>query len=654
MASDALLTSLTENPAAWLQSLTWEPVSKEAYSKLSDTDKLLRIRHSSAHLMAAALQTLRPQTSFAIGPATPQGFFYDVKLDAPLGEGDLPELEAAMKSQAGKAHPFEVTSVDKAQAIALFTALKQPHKLEIIERIASPTVTLYRSGAFIDLCAGPHVPHTGLLQSFKLLNVASAHWHGETQPSLTRITGTAWPNPKDLQRYLEFIEASKARDHRNLGPQLDLFFFHPWGASAFWQPKGVALRRTLETFWRETLERYGYIEISNPVLYKKELFETSGHWQHFRQNMFVFSDSKEEDPPAAAACCDHEEETVKNDKPQDGNEMVLKPMNCPDTMLFFKHRIRSYKELPLRVAEGQLLHRNEATGAMHGLMRTRMFTQDDAHIFVMPSQVESEVAHLFAMLDEVYKLFKLDYTYSLSTRPENFMGDIAVWDEAEKALKQALENTGKPFLIEEGEGAFYGPKIDVQIRDSLGRQWQCGTFQLDFQLPQRFELKYIAQDGSQQQPIVIHRAVFGSFERFMGILIEHLGGAFPTWLAPIQARVLPISEKFTDYAKQVEQNLKQAGFRVDLELDDSVNYRIRLAETQKVPYMLVVGEREAEAGTVAVRRYHSKEKRVLPLAELVEELQAKRQSKELDVELQQFADLFWKPVAELSTEAEAY
>jgi threonyl-tRNA synthetase len=642
--ASSVLQSLTSDPQAWLNTLTWTPVDKVAYQALSPLEQLVRIRHSSAHLMAAALQDLDPKAEFAIGPATPQGFFYDIKPSSPLKESDLEGIESRMKKLAGQAHPFEVAEVSKAEALALFKAKGQSHKLEILERIPSEVVTLYRSGPFVDLCAGPHVPHTGLLQSTKLMGLAGAHWRGETIPTMTRVSGTAWANEKDLKRYLEFLEASKARDHRTLGPQLDLFSFHPWGMSAFWHPKGVKLRRTLESYWRTLLEKYGYVEISNPILYRKELFETSGHWQHFKQNMFIFEET----------CCDPVT-TEESKASEDGKlELALKPMNCPDTMLFFRSRTRSYKELPLRVAEAQLLHRNEATGAMHGLMRTRMFSQDDAHIFVLPHQVQSEMESLFRMLEEVYSLFQLDYSFSLSTRPENYMGALSFWEQAEDALKKALDGTGKPYLIEEGEGAFYGPKIDVQIRDSLGRQWQCATFQLDLQLPERFELKVVTAEGTMQQPLVIHRAIFGSFERFMGILIEHLAGAFPTWLSPVQAIVFPIAERHEGYGQQVLEHLQKAGVRAIVEGDDSINYRVRAAETQKIPYMLIVGDQEAEAGTVSIRRYSSKERRVVPVAELVSEILAKNVERPLDVPLQEFGDLFRNPSPSLSTESADY
>jgi threonyl-tRNA synthetase len=621
----------------WLKTLHWTPVDPAEYKALDNESKLLRIRHSVAHIMAHALQDIDPKVSFATGPATAMGFFYDVVPSVVLKEDHLAELEKRMAKICGQSLPFEWTVVPKADARGLFENCKQIHKLEVLERIPSDTVTLYRSGNFVDLCAGPHVPHTGLCRNVKLLGIAASHWRGEDTPSLTRLSGTAWSTDKELARYLEFLEDSKARDHRVLGPQLDLFAFHPWASGAMWHPKGVRIRRGLETYWRETLERYGYQEILNPLLYRKELYEMSGHWDHYQDNMFIFSEDPKEGQ-SADSCCQY----------------AIKPMNCPDTMLYFKSNVRSYRDLPMRIAEGQILHRNEATGAMHGLMRTRMFTQDDAHIFVSADQVAHEVAHLFKMLNEVYALFQLDYSFSLSTRPEKFLGDIAVWDQAEAALRQSLDATGKPYLVEEGEGAFYGPKIDFQIRDSLGRQWQCGTFQLDFQLPQRFDLHYIAPDGSHQQPIVIHRAIFGSFERFIGILTEHLGGAFPTWLTPVQAVVLPITEHHVAYAQQVVDQLKAAGIRVEMQEAESINYRVRQAEMRKIPYMLVVGDREAEAGQVAVRQYKVKEKRTLATGDMIAELQTKIAERTFDVTLTQYNDLFWKPPETLSTESAEY
>jgi threonyl-tRNA synthetase len=626
------LINRMDAPEQWLSTLHWTPLDKKEFSALTPEAQLIRIRHSSAHVLAAALTHLYPGIQFATGPATPTGFFYDVKFPegTSFKQEDLQAVIAAMKTEIGRAHAFETVEVSKSEAVAYFAAHQQSYKLETLQKIPSETVTLYRSGAFVDLCAGPHVPHTGLCGAFELTGIASSHWKDELHPSLIRITGTAWKTPKELKRYMEFVEDSKARDHRVLGPQLELFQFHPWAAGAMWSPKGVKLRRILEAYWRELLEKYGYDEISNPILYKKELFECSGHWHHYHENMFLINDA-------------------------DGQpEYGMKPMNCPDTMLYFKSTRRSYRELPMRIAEGQLLHRNEATGAMHGLMRTRMFTQDDAHIFVSPEQIQSEVTHLFKMLDEVYSLFNLDYQFTLSTRPDEFLGDIEVWNEAEAALRAALEATGRPYGVEEGEGAFYGPKIDVQIRDSLGRLWQCGTFQLDYQLPERFELSYIDADGTAKRPIVIHRAVFGSFERFMGILVEHLGGAFPTWLAPVQVAILPIGTDHVAYAEQVQAALKAKGIRTVMECEDTINYRVRQCEMAKIPTMLIVGGREAEEGTVSVRRYHVGEKKVQPLEDCIAALEQDIKQRTLNVTLKTYDDLFFRPQATLSTETSDY
>jgi threonyl-tRNA synthetase len=635
----------------WLNTLVWTPVAPDDFKNLPKDEQLKRIRHSTAHVLASALAEKYDMAhggiSFAIGPATPQGFFYDIKTRETLREEDLADIQERMAKIAGKSQTFEVAEVPKNEAIQYFGTIHQIHKLEILERILGDTVTLYRHGHFVDLCAGPHVPHTGLCRNHKLLSLAGAHWHGEDTPSLTRVTGTAWATDKDLAKYLEFLEDSKARDHRVLGPQLGLFNFHPWAASAMWHPDGVTLRKTLMGFWQHQISE-DYQEILNPLIYRKELFETSGHWAHFQQNMFVFHE-----PADTSKAHDHGPGCQHGHDVPEGVSYALKPMNCPDTMLFFKSQIRSYRELPLRIAEGQILHRNEATGAMHGLMRTRNFVQDDAHLFVTSEQVEAEISTLLEMIDRTYALFDLNYKVNLSTRPENYMGELATWDKAEAALKAALEKAGKPFGIDEGEGAFYGPKIDVTVMDNLGRQWQCGTVQLDFQLPERFDLHYVAQDGSQQRPIVIHRAVFGSFERFLGILIEHLGGAFPTWLSPVQARVLPISEKHVDYANTVVKRLKAEGFRVRLSDEDSLNYRIRNAETAKTPYILVVGDREAEAGTVAVRTYSDGNKGTKSLDDLVSELQDKCRSHAFDVKVKSYASLFIQDDS-VSTEHEAY
>ena len=594
---------------AWLNGLVWTPVNAAEFSTLTPAEQLRRIRHSSAHVMATALRRIDPQARFAVGPPTEHGFFYDVAPGKALSTDDLKAIEQEMENVAKAKYPFEVAEIPKADAVAYFAAHHQNYKTDILGKIVPPTVTLYRDGDFIDLCAGPHVPHTGFCQHVSLLNVAGAHWRDEQKPSLTRINGTAWADGKSLRVYLQFLEEAKKRDHRVLGPQLDLFSFHPWAASALWHPHGVIVRQQLMAMWRDFIGPAGYVEILNSLLYRKELFETSGHWDHFRENMFIF-------PDAAGAPA-----------------YVLKPMNCPDTMLFFKSKTRSYRELPLRVAEGQVLHRNELPGALHGIMRTRNFVQDDAHIFLQMDQIRGEILALLKMLDEIYGAFKLSYDIAISTRPESSLGNAEQWDQAEAALKEALEEGGREYIVEQGEGSFYGPKIDVAIRDSLGRRWQCGTIQLDFQLPERFELQYAAEDGSLKRPIVIHRALFGSIERFIAVLIEHLGGAFPTWLAPVQMAVLPVNSGVVPYATSVFEKMREAGFRAELHLDESINYRIRQAEMHKIPNMLVVGEREAQGGQVTLRRRGVKQQEVVGLDEMIERLRTGIRRRDFDVEL---------------------
>ncbi|HEX6911842.1 MAG TPA: threonine--tRNA ligase [Longimicrobium sp.] len=599
---------------SWLQGHDWRPVDADEFKALPADEKLRRIRHSSAHVMATALRHVRPEARFAIGPATEHGFFYDVRLDAPLTPEEIEQVQEGMQRVAREKQRFEVAVVPHAGAVEYFAEKGEQYKLDILEKLADQTVTFYRNGDFVDLCAGPHVPDTGFCQHVKLLASSPAHWRGEQNPSLQRVTGTAWESREALKNYLAFVQEAKARDHRVLGATLDLFSFHPWAASALWHPKGLVIRNELGRFWRDLMPEYGYVEILNPILYKPELFQTSGHWDHYQDDMFIVRDAAGEP------------------------DFVMKPMNCPDTMLYFKGQSHSYRDLPLRVAESQVLHRNEVTGALHGLMRTRSFVQDDAHIFLAPEQVQNEIRELLALVDRFYSVFGLQYSMKLSTRPEKFMGEIAQWDAAEAALKAALDGSGREYWIDEGDGAFYGPKIDISIQDSLGRKWQCGTIQLDFQLPQRFELEYTAQDGTRQTPIVIHRAIFGSIERFIGVIVEHFAGAFPVWLAPVQAVVLPISdEKHLDYANDVTARLRKAGVRVEMAQYESLNYRIRQAEKQKVPYILVVGEREQEQGTAAVRRHKVMEQRVLPVADVVLEIMDKVRARELDVHVNRIA-----------------
>ena len=601
----------------WLEGLAWKPaITEDNFQKLSLADRLARVRHSSSHLMAASLQCLLPATRFAIGPATKNGFFYDVKTEESIEESFLETLQEKMDAISASKNPFEVVAIPKNTAVEFFADLGQSYKLEILDRIDSPEVTLYRNGWFIDLCAGPHVPTTKHCRFARVLNLAATHWRGESKPSLTRISGTAWISGKSLKAYLRFLEEARNRDHRKLGTALDLFSFHEWAASALYHPKGVILRRQLETLWREIVAQYDYVEILNPLLYRKELFECSGHWDHFREDMFVITNEKNEP------------------------EFVLKPMNCPDTMLFFKSRGRSYRDLPLRVSEGQVLHRNESTGSLHGIMRARNFVQDDAHIFLTVEHMEQEISMLLDMIEKLYGVFGLDFRVMLSTRPEKYMGDLSVWDEAEASLRSALGHFGKEFSIGEGEGSFYGPKIDVQIVDSLGRDWQCGTIQLDFQLPRRFELKYTARDGSEKCPIVIHRAVFGSIERFLGVLIEHFAGAFPTWLAPVQAQILPVSDKHLEYAEQVLQKLHKSGVRAEISSDETLNYRIRRGQTGKIPFLLVVGDREVGDGTVSIRRYGEKRTSCMALDPLVADLEQRIRNRVLDVRVEPISKEF--------------
>jgi threonyl-tRNA synthetase len=615
---------------SWLAGQAWQPVDAEAYRGLPGDEKLRRIRHSSAHVMATALRGIRPEARFAIGPATEHGFFYDVKLDAPLTQEELERVQEGMQQVAKEKQRFEVAVIPHAEAVEFFREKGEQYKLEILERLAEQTVTFYRNGDFIDLCAGPHVPDTGFCQNVKLLASSPAHWRGEQNPSLQRVTGTAWESRDALKNYLAFVQEARARDHRVLGVALDLFSFHPWAASALWHPRGLIIRNELGRFWRDLMPEYGYVEILNPILYKPELFQTSGHWGHYGEDMYVVRD-------AAGA-----------------PDFVIKPMNCPDTMLYFKSQSHSYRDLPLRVAESQVLHRNEVTGALHGLMRTRSFVQDDAHIFLAPEQVQGEIQELLQLVDRFYSVFGLEYSMKLSTRPEEYMGELAEWEAAEAALRGALEAAGREYWVDEGDGAFYGPKIDISIQDSLGRKWQCGTIQLDFQMPQRFELEYTAQDGTRQTPIVVHRAIFGSIERFVGVILEHFGGAFPTWLAPVQAVVLPISdEKHLDYAQEVTRRLRKAGVRAEVQQYESLNYRIRQAEKAKVPYILVVGEREQEQGTAAVRRHKVKEQRVAPVEDVVLELADKVRTRELDVQVTRMAARFNESSA-ATTEDRAY
>jgi threonyl-tRNA synthetase len=543
-----------------------------------DPSPLSTVRHSTSHVMAQAVRRLFPGVKVAIGPAIDDGFYYDFGKAEPFTPDDLERIEAIMREIVKADLRFERREMDRLEAIRFFRERGEPYKVEILEGLDVPRVSLYEQGEFVDLCRGPHVASTGEIKAFKLLSSSGAYWRGdEKNPMLQRIYGTAWLAQEDLDQYLWRLEEAKKRDHRKLGRELDLFDFHDVSPGApFWLPNGWTIVRELERFVRESLDARGYQEISTPILVNKKLWEQSGHWEHYQDNMFKV---------------EVEEQLFS-----------LKPMNCPESTLVYRHALRSYRDLPLRFADMGRLHRNERSGTLSGLFRVRQFTQDDAHIYCRLDQLQEEIAALLELVRDWYKTFTLESFFKLSTRPAKSMGTDQQWETAEQALHDALRANGLAYDLNPGDGAFYGPKIDVDVQDVLGRRWQNATIQLDFAQPDRFGLEYIDNDGQAKRPVVVHRAILGSFERFVGILTEHYAGAFPTWLAPIQARVLPVSEKHGDYAREVWTRLRAA--RVRAELDDrneKLGYRIRDAQVRKVPYMLVAGEREKQSGTVSLR-----------------------------------------------------
>jgi threonyl-tRNA synthetase len=552
--------------------------------------------HSSAHLMAEAVEALFPGTKFGIGPPIDEGFYYDLDLGGhTLSTEDLERIEAKMVQLSQRDVPYERKEVAWEDAVSYFTDKGDAYKLELLQDLKGQQISMYHHGEFTDLCYGPHLPSTGKIKAIKLLSVAGAYWRGnEKNKMLQRIYGVTFPTPKELDEYLVRLEEAKKRDHRKLGRELELFVFHDIAPGApFWLPNGMIIFRELEKFLRAELDKQFYQEISTPILVKKDLWERSGHWDHYKENMFYF---------------DHEE-TV----------FGLKPMNCPESTYAYKHKIRSYKDLPIRLSEIGRLHRNELSGALGGMFRVRQITMDDAHIYCRPDQIESEINLLLGLVKSFYAIFSLKPSFNFSTKPDGAMGDPALWDQAEGSLRQVLESNGLEYRIKEKDGAFYGPKIDIQIEDAIGRSWQVATIQLDFVgLPERFDLEYIAEDGSRKRPVVIHRAIFGSFERFIGILTEHFAGAFPVWLAPIQVAVLPITDDQVDFASSVADRLRTAFVRV--ELDDrreKIGYKIRDWETRKVPYMLVVGNKEKEASTVAVRQHKKGDLGALAIDEFI-------------------------------------
>ena len=541
-------------------------------------------RHSTAHLLAAAVTNLFPGTQCGIGPATDEGFFYDFVVDRPFVPEDLEAIERKMKDLASADLPYERQMWPREEAKAFFGSKGQQLKVQLIdEKTAGQSevscYTIKDRDTFVDFCVGPHVPSTGRLKAFKLLNTSNAYWKGDArnQP-MQRIYGTAFQNDADLKAHLRRLEEARTRDHRKVGKDLGLFTFHPWAPGAtFWLSKGTTFYNLLANYMRDVLFPAGYVELKTPLVFNKALWETSGHWQHYRENMFLIEG-------------------------RDGEEMGMKAMNCPGHMLVFASEMRSYRDLPLRFHEQTPLHRNEASGVLSGLTRVRQFSQDDAHCFVTEAQIESEVESLLRLVQRVYSDFGLEFSAKLSTRPDEYLGEIATWDHAEGALKRALEAAGQAYTVNEKDGAFYGPKIDFDITDAIGRKWQCATIQLDYQMPQRFDLEYVGADNAVHRPVVIHRAIFGSFERFIALLIEHYAGAFPLWLAPVQVTVLPIADRHLAYAAAVRDRLAAAGLRVDVdERYEKIGYKIREAQLQKIPYMLVVGDKETASDAVSVR-----------------------------------------------------
>lgn len=555
--------------------------------------------HSTAHLMAAAIRELHPEARFAIGPPTKDGtnrFYYDMELAAPISTDELGTIEERMREIAKRNLPLLHETWPREQALGWFGERDQVYKLELIEGIADANVSIYKLGEFVDLCAGPHVKYASKLKHFKLLTVAGAYWRGDsTKPMLQRVYGTVWPTKAELEQYLERLEEAKKRDHRRLGKQLELFMTHEWApGSIFWLPKGATVYRVLQQKMLELLLDNGYVEVSTPQLFNQKLWETSGHWQHFRENMFSFQDGE--------------------------TSHGLKPMNCPSHMLIFGSRRRSYRELPLRLHDQGVLHRNEPTGSLGGLTRVRMFRQDDAHIFISKDMIADEVQRVMGLVARVYKAFDMGYRVVFSTRPEKAMGDPAMWDKAESELMDFLRGSGLEFTVEEGEGAFYGPKIDFKVKDSLGREHQTATIQLDVQLPVNFGLSFISEANAEETPVVVHRAIYGSFERFMAIMIEHFAGAFPVWLHPVQCTVMSISEKFVDYGREVHERLLAAGIRAELDIsDDKIGAKVRLAELDRVPYMITVGQKEQDERIVNVReRGQGRKSRELSLDAFIE------------------------------------
>ena len=567
-------------------------------------------RHSTSHILAQAVKRLYPEAKLAIGPSIEDGFYYDIDSEVTFTPEVLEKIEAEMRKICKEKLPIERFELPRAEAIALMREKDEPYKVELIEDLPEDAViSFYKQGEFTDLCAGPHVDSTGRIKgnAIKLMSCTGAYWRGDSsRKMLQRIYGTCFLKKEELEAYLNRLEEAKKRDHRKLGRELGLFMLADEGPGfPFFLPNGMVLKNTLLEYWREVHKRYGYVEISTPIILNQELWHRSGHWDHYKDNMYT---------------------TVI-----DGEDYAVKPMNCPGGMLVYKNEPHSYRDLPMRVAELGIVHRHELSGALHGLFRVRCFTQDDAHIFMTPEQMKDEIKGVVSIFDEIYSTFALSYKIELSTMPEDHMGDEATWRMAEATLKAAIEELGKPYEINEGDGAFYGPKLDFHLSDSIGRTWQCGTIQLDFQMPERFELEYVGEDGQKHRPVMIHRALLGSIERFIGVITEHFAGAFPVWLSPVQVKVMTITDRSRDWAVEAAKRLEAMGVRVETDLrNEKIGYKVREAQSKKIPYMLVIGDKEAEAGTVAVRTRAGGDKGAMPLDEFASALLEQIRTRSLD------------------------
>ena len=570
-----------------------------------DEDIKLKYRHTTSHIMAQAVKNLWPDAKLAIGPAIDNGFYYDIDMEHKLSDQDLLKIQKEMKKVIQANHKLERFELPREEAIKYMADRNEDYKVELIQDLPEDAIiSFYKQGDFVDLCAGPHMESTGQIKAVKLMSVAGAYWRGdEHNKMLQRIYGTCFPSQEELDEYINRLEEAKKRDHRKIGKEMDLFMLTEEGPGfPFFMPKGMTIRNELENFWRQEHRRRGYQEIKTPLILNEELWRTSGHWDHYKDNMYFTK--------------------------IDDQDYAIKPMNCPGSMLAYKRKMWSYRDLPLRIGELGQVHRHELSGALHGLMRVRTFTQDDAHIFMLPEQIKDEIVGVAKFIDDVYSMFGFKYHIELSTRPEDSMGTDEEWAMAEEALREAMQEVGVPYVVNEGDGAFYGPKLDFHLEDSLGRTWQCGTIQLDMQMPQRFDLTYVGSDNEKHRPIMIHRVIFGSIERFIGILTEHIAGKFPLWLAPVQVKLLTVAETFADYAKEVAAKCEEAGLRVELDIrNEKIGYKLREARNERVSYICVIGEREAEANSVSVRSTKVGELGAMSVDEFIDKLVEEVKSK---------------------------